>query len=259
MIYLNGNPISATRFPDQTSQIWQLSDLALKGNYAYVTWSFSSEVEFMHLAQLKMLLDKYDIKTDLKITYLPYARQDKNVTNSTTFALYPFAQLLNSLHFNKIKILDPHSSIALDLINNSEAIYPIETLLKVKNLTKCDVFCYPDKGALNKYVNIYDFPYVYGEKVRNQLTGQIVDYKLIGDVKDKNVLLVDDLCDGGATFCMMADYLDSAGATEVNLFVTHGLFTKGLRPLKDHGIKKIFSNEGEAFGDIYEDIGFKKI
>jgi ribose-phosphate pyrophosphokinase len=112
------------------------------------------------------------------------------------------------------------------------------------------MICYPDKGAVSKYSEIYAFGLgtpIYGEKVRDQSTGNITSYQLIGNLKGRtNVLIVDDICDGGATFKLLAKDLLAAGATEVNLFVSHGIFSRGLRTLQESGIKRIFTKDGEA-------------
>lgn len=250
MIRLNGSPINVTLFPDNTSQVWQLPENTLKTtNYASVTWDFSHEGEFLHLAQLKTLLDRYSFKTDLLISYLPYGRQDKEVSNSSTFALRTFANLLNSINFNNITIIDPHSNIAIDLINNSQATYPIETIKKVIELTEAQVICYPDKGAKEKYSKLLDFPSIYAEKVRNQLTGEIESIRIIGNPIDQNVLIVDDLCDGGGTFIGLMDRMLRDLSKETNLYVSHGIFSKGLKPILNSGIKRVFTKDGEVFED----------
>lgn len=251
MLLIDYVPINVTIFPDNTSQVWKLSEEILKKTNVTITWKFESEEEFLHLAQLKCLLDKYGIKSNLKLTYLPYARQDKEVSNDRTFALRPFAKLLNSLSFEEIFIMDPHSNVALELINSSVAEFPELELASVFHETKFDLVCYPDKGAVEKYSKIYDFIFVdenmciSGEKIRDQQTGQITNYQLIGDAKGKTVLIVDDICDGGSTFIHLSKALYEAGAKEVNLFVTHGIFSKGLQVLKDAGIKRIFTEDGE--------------
>jgi len=248
MLYINNQKLEVTRFPDLTSQVWKLPEIILDSTKVIVTWEFDQESEFLHLAQLKTLLDKNNVKANLHLTYLPYGRQDKEVSNTTTFALTTFANLLNTLNFEKIFITDPHSNVALDLIKNTQALQPISKVVKVFNKTNTDIICFPDKGALNKYKTIYNtWPMIYGEKVRNQLTGNIEKYKLIGECKDKNVLIVDDICDGGATFQFLAQDLLKAGAKEVNLFVTHGIFSKGIKPLKESGINRIFCQKGEVF------------
>jgi ribose-phosphate pyrophosphokinase len=247
MIYLNGQPLDVTLFPDNTSQVWKIPNIS-DFQFGFVVWKFSHEGEFVQLAQLKTLLDSYNLETYLRITYLPYGRQDKKVSNETTFALFPFAKLLNSLNFKEVILVDPHSQVALDFIKNSRAVYPIGNLMGVIYETGADMICYPDKGALAKYVKEYgeiQLPYIFGEKVRDQLTGNITAYSLIGDCYGKNVLIVDDICDGGMTFKILAKDLLASGAKSVVLFVTHGIFSKGVRTLLESGIQRVFTQDGE--------------
>jgi len=260
MIKLNGSSINVTMFPDNTSQVWKLPEQLLnKTNYVYVTWEFSHEGEFMHLAQLKMLLDKYNFRSDLSIKYLPYARQDKPISNDTTFALYAFARLLNTLEFSRVYLQDPHSKVAERMINNSVVDYYEKEIKQTFDLTNSDIMCYPDSGARNKYSIL--FPYItaiYGEKDRNPLTGWIEKYNLKGDPKGKSVLIVDDICDGGMTFILLTKELLKAGAKEVNLYVTHGIFSKGLGCLKESGINRIFTADGEC-SEVQEKIVIKAL
>lgn len=248
MIYLNGQKLEVTTFPDNTSQVWKVPHLD-ELRFAYVRWVFSHEAEFLHLAQLKALLDTRNLESYLHIAYLPYGRQDKTVANDTTFALRPFATLLNSLKFKQITINDPHSDVALQLIKKSTADYPIRVIQRILYDLNIDKICYPDNGAYNKYTVAYnDFvvPMISGSKVRNQSTGVIEKYALYGDPEGCNVLVIDDICDGGMTFKLLAKDLLAAGAKSVVLFVTHGIFSKGLKTLTESGIKRIFTKDGEA-------------
>lgn len=256
MILVNGQIVSPTLFPDGTSQVWKLpqslTDEFIKGRPAYVQWSFSDESELIQLAQLKDLLDTYNCRPRLGISYLPYARQDKEIKNDATFALHSFAKILNSLEFETVEILDPHSDMALHLIENSIATYPLEKVHEVIKECEATTVCYPDSGAYKKYLVAYnDLPtaYVFGKKVRDQSTGLITSYELIGldeNIKDQNVLIVDDICDGGATFTILAKDLLAKGAKSVSLFVTHGIFSKGLRVLLESGIKRVYTPDGKV-------------
>lgn len=261
-IYLNNTLVVPTRFPDGTTQVWKLDERMFKDcTFVMVKWEFQNESEFLELAQLKALIDNYNLDAYLRITYLPYARQDKFVSNFTTFALKPFANLLNSLKFKEINIVDPHSVESLTLINNSRATYSLDILEKVIWETKSNLICYPDKGAIYKYIEVYNefqLPVIYGDKIRDQLSGNITNYKLNGSPLNKNVLIVDDICDGGATFKLLAKELLANGANEINLFVTHGIFSKGLNTLKDSGINRIFTQNGEA-GEIQNHITYRTL
>lgn len=250
MILLNGKPINITIFPDNTSQVWKLNQEILETtNFANITWKFEHEGEFMHLAQLKMLLDKYGFKTRLKLPYLPYGRQDKPVSNNFTFALNSFCSLLSSLRFDEIAVIDPHSELFKIMVPGVKNIYPIDTVTNIIEETQSSIICYPDLGALSKYKNMFDIDYMYGLKHRNQSTGIITAYdldKIPTHMSTKSILIVDDICDGGSTFVLLAKALYNVGAKEVNLFVSHGIFSKGLKPLFDAGIKRIFTKDGEV-------------
>lgn len=245
MIKLNGKELKITKFPDKTSQVWKIPDDFFNKKEQYIQWYFEEEGEFLILAQLKDLLDSKGFKCKLYIDYLPYSRQDKPVSNNNTFGLNTFAKLLNSLNFELITILDPHSGEAISKINNSFPIYPKNELNMVIDKLNPDLICYPDLGAKNKYSTLYDYKYVYGNKVRDQLTGYIKSYKLNGEASNKSVLIVDDICDGGATFVLLSKELKRRQAKSINLFVTHGIFSKGLKDLFESGIENIYTSEGK--------------
>lgn len=149
--------VSPTVFPDNTSQIWKLPKSLFDHKHLSIIWDFTHEGEIVQLAQLKALLDASGITSDLHLSYLPYGRQDKEVSNTSTFALTVFAEMLNALQFDRVTITDPHSNEALRLISHSDAQYPLRTIQQVFEMTNSDVVCYPDKGALKKGV-IYFTP-----------------------------------------------------------------------------------------------------
>jgi len=245
MISVQGFKIQTTSFPDNTSQVWNLPENLLKNKHLDIEWKFENEAEFIHLAQLQTLLHSLDIKTSLNLPYLPYARQDKGVSNKNTFALTTFAKMLNSLNFTQVKCLDVHSETANRLIQNLEVTYPNDMLSIALKYCNSNVICYPDKGAAQKYSKLIDtaytsLPCVYGDKIRNQASGQITSYALSGNVVGSNVMIVDDIIDGGATFIKLAEILYENGAKNVGLFATHGIFSRGRKVLRDAHINDIF-------------------
>ncbi len=254
MLRINDGPeIKYTFFSDNTSQIWHIS-MSFSGlNHVTVYWEFFHEMEIMHLAQLKDLLDAYHIEANLHIKYLPYARADKPVSNMTTFGLHTFARILNAMNFNEIIILDPHSDMAVKLIQNAISIYPTNEVWHAAQSTKAQLYIFPDEGAKRKYRSIYgDCPSLSAQKKREQSTGKIIEYTFehkIPEDKKSSVLIIDDLCDGGATFVLLAKKLKDQNVENINLFVTHGIFSNGLRELKNAGIKRIFTADGEVLGN----------
>lgn len=248
MITVDGHLITPTIFPDKTSQVWRLPEEVFSAEKNIVVWDFESESELMHLAQLKELLSSYGNRSrdiNLHIRYLPYGRQDKHVANDTTFALRAFAKQLNCLHFNKVEIFDPHSSVAIEHIRNSKAIDAFTDIAPVLVETQA-VACYPDAGAATRYGKlIAQFNQVVFEKKRNQATGEIEGLKTDDEILPLHYLIIDDICDGGKTFIEVAKALYAGGAKDVSLYVSHGLFTKGKQVLRDAGIKRIFTKNGE--------------
>ena len=121
--------------------------------------------------------------------------------------------------------------------------------MRALKLSNSDTICYPDHGAFVKYMEKLVIPtnidIVNGVKVREPLTGQILSMFINGNCLDKNVLIVDDICDRGGTFIMLSDLLYKNGAKSVNLYVSHGLFTGGAEVLRQHYIERIFTKEGE--------------
>jgi ribose-phosphate pyrophosphokinase len=242
MILLNRVPINITKFSDNTTQVWKVPKTYVENS---VEWYFEDESEIMHLLQLSDILNLTPSRNTLHIDYLPYARQDKDVSNISTFALNSFSKVINLMGFYEVSILDPHSQKALDLINNSVAVFSGMEFIAMEE-TGSNLACYPDAGAVTKYSKTQDYDYCYGEKERNPLTGEIISYKLIGDCKDKSVLIIDDICDGGMTFILLSKLLYDSGAKEVNLFVSHGIFSKGIDVLYNAGIKNIYTKKGKV-------------
>lgn len=248
MIIFNDSKIATTIFPDNTSQVWKIPFETLFGRDHNITWEFENEAEFLHLNQLVSLLNNYsNAPITLNIPYFPYARQDKEISVNNTFALIPFCKLLSTLKVDKITTLDLHSDIAFKYINNLENKTP--DFNKVISEINPTFVCFPDKGSMTRYSKyLKDATVIYGDKIRDQLTGHITKYEVINDpynVSNSVILIIDDICDGGMTFKLLAKELQNKGVTEIHLYITHGIFSNGIKTLRDSGIKRIFTHKGE--------------
>ncbi len=93
----------------------------------------------------------------------------------------------------------------------------------------------PDKGAVERATLVQQalglHSVVYATKVRNPEDGQILRTEVPEDVgyKGKNLLIVDDICDGGRTFIELAKVLRQFDPSRIDLYVTHGIFSKGFK------------------------------
>ncbi|WES68862.1 ribose-phosphate diphosphokinase [Superficieibacter sp. HKU1] len=209
--------------------------------------------DFMLLAQL---VDAVCHVTDvlvshLELPWLPWARQDRHMVAGDSFALKVFARQLNTLGFDKVKVLDPHSDAAGAAIDNFVAIPQEVCLLHSPTLARqfqqqALMLVAPDAGALKKIDAVARATgaseYAVLTKKRDVASGNLTGFALVsGDVKGRDVLIVDDLCDAGGTFIGSAQVLRDAGARSVSLYVTHGIFSKGVENLLSNGIDAIYT------------------
>jgi len=168
----------------------------------------------------------------LNIYSLIGARSDRRFNPNESFDLKVITQFINSLHFDKVKILHPHSSVSLALINNSEKISHVNYVEEAFNAIGNPVLVSPDAGAYKVTHEIAEHlntDLVPSNKVR--INGEPI-IQVQGDVKDRDCLIVDDLADGGRTFSTLAKALKDLGANKVYLYVTHAQFNFGFEELK---------------------------
>lgn len=178
---------------------------------------------------------KPDAKIHLFIPFTPYGRQDDTFLPGQVNAMKVWAEFINSLDFTSVTTLDAHS-IAINMVNRVRAIHITEILSDIpqmhKLLTSDVTLVSPDAGANKKCHKIAQkfgiTKMARADKARDLATGNIIETELFGTVKDEVCVIVDDICDGGMTFIKLAEKLRAEGAKKVVLFVTHGLFTKGL-------------------------------
>lgn len=184
-------------------------------------------------------------KINLVLTFIPNARQDRVMVPGDSFSLKVFTDYINSLGLNRVVVFDPHSNVSTALINNCVVINGARFWQEVIPKEDTDAMLVaPDEGAYKKVYSLASGlrkPFVACSKIREPLTGQITGIEVNRDVKGKNLYILDDICDGGATFIILAKKLREMGAREINLVVSHGIFSKGLFPLYADGINNIYT------------------
>lgn len=243
MLTVNGHKIEPTRFPDGTTQVWKLPENILDAKLLKIDWRYEREDEFFSLAQLRTLFPSKELV--LHVPYLPYARQDKDVSNDQTFSLRTFAGLLNTLNLVCVTAVDVHNpAVTKELIRNFTNVTVDGLHGVVIDRVQPDLIVFPDAGAKTRYPLALKRLHVVFAKHRDQATGQILGHelsktegspKLLAD--GKTLLIVDDLCDGGATFLSIAKAInDQFKGVKIHLYVTHGVFSKGRKLLEDAGI-----------------------
>lgn len=236
-------PFELTVFPDKTSQAWKISETLHGDINAYnILWQFENEGELIQVCQLAQLCKThFGVKPRLICPYLPYARQDKNVSNDSTFAKHTFLTLLKGAGFTSVTAYDAHSHE-----NDVIPVISMKPLAFFESVYDHDYVCFPDNGAFERYNLLFKKPYFVAEKVRNQQTGKIEGMKLLDITPDKlsgkKILMFDDLCDGGGTFVGLMNLLKECNPAQVDLAVSHGVFSNSATSkLWDCGVNEIYT------------------
>jgi ribose-phosphate pyrophosphokinase len=211
----------------------------------------------------------------LVIGYVPYARQDRIVSGEgEALSIEVMADFINMLNFNAVIIVDPHSDTTPALIRNAKVMSQemIFSEFLIRGTADYDtryvaynpseyILVSPDAGAIKKTEKLaqkFGFKGVaYANKTRNTRTGKLsgctVDRVTIDGepanldaLTGSKLLVVDDICDGGYTFIQLAEVLNTFTPTSLELYVTHGIFSKGLDPLYEAGYTRVVTTN--AYG-----------
>ncbi len=167
------------------------------------------------------------------IPYLPYARQDRVMVAGEPLSIKVMCNLLNSCAFEKVYVFDVHSEVSLALLDNVELITNNTLVGKVLQDHQDALLVSPDAGALKKIYKVaqavgYTNDIVLCNKVRDVSNGKIKQITVDQhDLGGKNCFVIDDICDGGATFIGVAKELKQRNAGKVSLIVSHGIFSHG--------------------------------
>lgn len=210
-------------------------------NKVLIKSRMNSYEDLIFIISANQVLRKYT-KVSLFCPYIFTSRSDRAFNINQSFDSKIVTNILNSCEFEKITIYDPHSDVLPALLNTNVEIKTtydwivegvtntsLHPLNQMRHTIKEVVLISPDAGAYKKIFSLgqkLNLPIISANKHRNS-QGNIT-LNIEGDVTDKVCCIVDDICDGGATFDILGQKLKEKGAYEVNLFVTHGIFSKGV-------------------------------
>lgn len=231
MIILDGKEIALNKFPDGTLLLKESVQPYIDNDLreARIVWHFENNEEMIAIMFLTRHLQSNGVVfVHLVMPYIPNARQDRVKTNEDVFTLKYFAEFINSLGFNSVTVLDPHSSVSEALIDNLIIESPERFIQRAIN----DVYTrernlitfYPDEGAMKRYSGMLKMNYAFGIKKRDWRTGVIQGLDVSGQtdkIKDSAVLIIDDICSKGGTFYHSAKKLKELGAKNIYLYVSH--------------------------------------
>lgn len=228
-------PFEVFAYPMGDTTVRRVKDRPVHGG-AQVMVVRSAAPDWSLIAAWADLLRDFDRRI-LVLPYLPSARGDKDVpsparTNAVIAARLGITDLIT---------LDPHSNVWLDTfraasdhrINVHVLDLPKLVTYTVPRLLELDGVIAPDAGARERAGAVaaaFGLPLFTASKHRDPDTGKLSGYVAPnGVVEDGSYLVVDDICDGGGTFILLADAMPAS--VEMHLWVSHGGFTKGVQAL----------------------------
>lgn len=180
------------------------------------------------------------------IPLFPYARQDKKDKSRAPITAKLVANMIQKAGCDHVITMDLHASqiqgffdVPVDnLYAEPSAILYIRTHFDLNDV----VIVSPDAGGAKRATSIadrlgVDFALFHKERKKANEVSRMV---LVGHVKDKVAILVDDMADTCGTLCLASQHLSEAGASKVYAFVTHGILSgNALKSIEESSLEKL--------------------
>ena len=221
----------------------------IRGNSIFIIQSISSPAND-NLMQLLLCIDALKRSSAKNITavipYFGYARQDRKVAPRTSISAKVVSNLITNAGANRIVTVDLHAGQIQGFFD-----IPVDNLfttplfaryIKKKFKTKNLVCVSPDVGGVQRTRGL-------ATKIKADLAiidkrrpepGRSKVMNIIGDVKGKNCIIIDDIIDSGGTIINAVDALKKAGAIDVYVFITHAVLSgEAAEKIKKSKIKKL--------------------
>ncbi len=222
------------RFNDQEIFVEVFENV--RGEDMYILQSTSRPAND-NLMELLIIADALKRSSAARITavipYFGYARQDRRAKARTPISAKLVANLITRAGVDRILTLDLHATqiqgffdIPVDNLY-AAPVFAMDALHHFRDRLDDLMVVSPDVGGvarareLAKRINA---PLSIVDK-RREKAGEVAEMTVIGDVRGKACIIVDDICDTAGTLCKAAEVLMEAGATEVHSYITHGVLS----------------------------------
>lgn len=263
MFKVNGEEVKTIRFPaGEVSPVLSRDNVIRDRNL--IQWDFESTEEVFVLCQLvDAIYGSFTDTTlptiDLLVPYFPFSRQDRRVNAGESNSLKVICGIIKSLNFENVMTYDPHSMmlsaylgdrllLATPQYNCLATVVSKLTFSQGYSGKQKLLLVSPDQGASKKtqecanILNVikgFDVDILQCLKSRDPSSGKLNKLEVFykgQDFSDYDILVVDDICDGGATFISIAKELKELGikGKSLNLYTTHGIYSKGMSELKKY-------------------------
>jgi ribose-phosphate pyrophosphokinase len=218
--------VNIQRFSD--GEIYVEFKESIRGRFVFLIQSTYAPSD--NLMELLLMIDAAKRASAYKvIAVIPYyglARQDRKDRPRVAIGSKLVANMLTAAGADRVITMDLHApqiqgyfDIPVDHLDSSAIFIPYIENLKLANLT----FAAPDVGSANRIREIatyFECEMVICDKHRKR-ANEIASMVVIGDVTDRDVVLIDDICDTGGTLIKSAALMKEKGARSVRALCTH--------------------------------------
>ena len=190
-----------------------------------------------NLMELLIMADALKRSSASRITavipYFGYARQDRRSKARTPISAKLIANMIVQSGIERVLTMDLHATqiqgffdIPVDNLYASP-IFSLDILHQFQNDIDDLMIVSPDVGGVaraRELASRLGAPLSIVDK-RREKAGEVSEMTVIGDVKGKQCLIVDDICDTAGTLCKAAEVIKQNGASEVHAYITHGVLS----------------------------------
>ncbi len=257
----SGIKYTLSRFPDGEVQI-SLGDFSHKDQIC-VKCRITNAEELFIVTQVLDILDRHDVCYDVDIFYLMGMRMDRVMDFNRPFTLKIVTKMLGNSNAENISVLEPHSGAIYDyrLGNKFSVLYP-EKHTRPDGWTVDYQLVLPDAGAVERYEYL-NKDSISCSKVRDTATGKILEIKIDNPEKldGRPLMIIDDLCDGGRTFCGIAECFKKIGIPKdrLNISVVHMVNHKGIENLSRTFNHVYFTNSYKDWNNLPENVSLIEV
>ena len=221
----------------------------IRGNSVFVIQSTSTPAND-NLMELLLCIDALRRSSAKNITavipYFGYARQDRKVVPRTSISAKLVSNLITKAGADRVVTVDLHAGQIqgfFDIPVDNLFATPIFARHVKKKIKSKNMICVaPDVGgterarALGKILNV---GLAIVDK-RRPKPGKAQVMNVVGNVKGKTCIIVDDIIDSGGTIVNAAKALRERGAKEVYVYITHGVLSgEAVKKIKNSVIKNL--------------------
>ncbi len=241
--------VDLTRFADGELRPWIQEDVRDKTVFVLESLSYPMDEHIMELVLLGDAIRRSAPKNMIAvIPYMGYARQDKQHRAGEPVSSRVIAKFIEVSKFKEVVSVDLHNDAIVGFFQipviHLSALELVASQIKKLKLNH-GVVVSPDVGGVKRARNLgylLDMPIVVMEKKRyldRRDTTEAV--QLIGDVKDRDVVVIDDIIASGSTIAAGAPALKEAGARSVTFVATHGVLAgPAVERLQTPSIDRVF-------------------